>query len=241
MSAGDAATALVAARPAAAIAWIDRPGGRLLVDALADDNACRGLLAAIQAGREFRLQEGSIVSLRDVPPPAGEALATIAVRRTGAEQSNSSVIFGSRAILKLYRRLDAGPHPELELGRYLRAAGFEDVPPVLGSMEYRRDGETHALAVLHALVPDAVDGWEHAKAETAGVLPPRSPAVRPPRPRRCAPPGRLLDVARAPLAPATMRASSATTWLRRARSASRPPRSTVPSRAAPAPPSSPSR
>jgi trehalose synthase-fused probable maltokinase len=205
VTAGDAATALVAARPEAAIAWIDRPGGRLLVDALAEDNACRGLLAAVQAGREFRLQEGSIVSLRDAPPPADEALATVAVRRTGAEQSNSSVIFGTRAILKLYRRLEAGAHPELELGRYLRAAGFEDVPPVLGSMEYWRDGESCALAVLHALVPEAVDGWEHGKAETADYY--LRVADRPAsEAETLCPAGRLLDAARAPLAAPVLRA-----------------------------------
>lgn len=205
VTAGDAARALVAGRTAAAIAWIDAPGGRLLVDALADDTACRGLLAALQAGREFRLQEGSIVSLRDAPPPADEAPASVAVARIGAEQSNSSVAFGGRAILKLYRRLEAGPHPELELGRYLRAAGFDDVPPVLGSMEYRREGESCALAVLHAFVPDAVDGWEHGKAETAAYY--LRIAGRPASEAEAlCPTGRLLDAARAPLAAPVLRA-----------------------------------
>lgn len=204
VSTGEAAAALVEARPAAAVAWLDRPGGRLLVDALADDNACRGLLAAVQAGREFRLQHGSVVSLRDAPPPGDEALASLTVRRTGAEQSNSSVIVGSRAVLKVYRRLEPGPHPELELGRYLRSAGFDDVPAVLGSMEYRRDGESFALAVLHALVPDAVDGWEHARSETADYYArvagrPASEAVA------LCPQGRLLEVARTPLAAPVLR------------------------------------
>jgi trehalose synthase-fused probable maltokinase len=204
VTAGEAATALVAARPAAAIAWIDRPGGRLLVDALADDNACRGMLAAIEAGREFPLQDGSIVSLRDAPAPDDEAIATVTVRRTGAEQSNSSVIFGTRAILKVYRRLEAGAHPELELGRYLQSAGFDDVPPVLGSMEYRQSDRCYSLAVLHGLVPDAIDGWEHAKAETAAYY-----ARVKGRPAADAeamtPHGRLLDAARAPLAAPVLR------------------------------------
>ena len=84
------------------------------------------------------------------------------MRRSGAEQSNSSVIFGRASILKIYRRLEPGPHPELELGRFLRKVGFADVPAVLGSMEYTTGLESSALAVLHALVPDSTDGWEHA-------------------------------------------------------------------------------
>ncbi len=139
-----------------------------------------------------------IVSLRDVPAPGDEAIASVAVRRSGAEQSNSSVIFGARAILKVYRRLEPGSHPELELGRYLRTAGFDDVPAVLGSMEYRHGDACYALAVLHELVPDAIDGWEHAKTETADYYArvtgrPASDA------ERLCPSGRLLDVARAPL------------------------------------------
>src|SRR4051812_12185481 len=147
---------------AAAIAWIDAEGGRLLTDALADDNACRGLLAAIDARRQFGFIEGSVVSMRDVPSVVAAPLTDIAVRRTGAEQSNSSVIFGRASILKIYRRLEPGPHPELELGRFLRKVGFADVPALLGSMEYTTGLESSALAVLHALVPDSTDGWAHA-------------------------------------------------------------------------------
>ena len=149
-------------RPAAAIAWIDAEGGRLLIDALADDNACRGLLDAIDARRQFGFIEGSVVSVRDVPSVVSSHLTDIPVRRSSAEQSNSSIVFGRASILKMYRRLEPGPHPELELGRFLRKVGFTDVPAVLGSMEYTTGLESSALAVLHALVPDATDGWEHA-------------------------------------------------------------------------------
>jgi predicted trehalose synthase len=91
-----------------------------------------------------------------------QPLAQMVVRRSGAEQSNSSVIFDRASILKVYRRLEPGPHPELELGRFLRQAGFTDVPAVLGSMEYMSDIGRSALAVLHAFVPDGIDGWQHA-------------------------------------------------------------------------------
>ena len=113
------------------------------------------------------------------PPSCSEPLAHMAVRRSGAEQSNSSVIFGAASILKLYRRLEPGPHPELELGRFLRRAGFTDVPAVLGSMEYTSDVGSCALAVLHALVPDAIDGWEHALEHAGQYFARVAPMARP--------------------------------------------------------------
>ena len=186
-------SALWTQRPAAAIAWIDAEGGRLLTDALADDNACRGLLAAIDARRQFGFIEGSVVSVRDVPSVVASPLADIAVRRSGAEQSNSSVIFGRSSILKIYRRLEPGPHPELELGRFLRKVGFADVPAVLGSMEYTTGLESSALAVLHALVPDSTDGWEHA-LEHVGQYYARVGSGPTDLARSLMPPGTLLEL-----------------------------------------------
>ena len=51
-----------------------------------------------------------------------------------AEQSNSSVIVGDVAILKLFRRVSAGPHPEAEMGRYLTDQGFAGAAPLLGEV-----------------------------------------------------------------------------------------------------------
>jgi maltose alpha-D-glucosyltransferase / alpha-amylase len=192
---------LLSSRPAAAVAWIDTDGGRLLIDALSDDNACRGLLAAIDARRQFGFIEGSVVSVRDVPSVVPSSITEIPVRRSGAEQSNSSVIFGRGSILKIYRRLEAGTHPELELGRFLRKVGFADVPAVLGSMEYTTGLESAALAVLHALVPDGTDGWEHA-LEHAGQFYARVADGPTDLARSLVPPGTLLELPHRDLAPA---------------------------------------
>jgi maltose alpha-D-glucosyltransferase / alpha-amylase len=192
---------LLTHRPSAAIAWIDAEGGRLLTDAFADDNACRGLLAAIDARRQFGFIEGSVVSVRDVPSVVHAPLTDIAVRRSGAEQSNSSVIFGQASILKIYRRLEPGPHPELELGRFLRKVGFADVPAVLGSMEYTTGLESAALGVLHALVPDGTDGWEHA-LEHAGQYYARVGSGPTDLARSLIPPGTLIELPHHDLAPA---------------------------------------
>ena len=50
------------------------------------------------------------------------------------EQSNSSMIVGDVAMLKLFRRVTAGPHPEAEMGRYLTEQGFTNIAPLLGEV-----------------------------------------------------------------------------------------------------------
>jgi maltose alpha-D-glucosyltransferase / alpha-amylase len=60
------------------------------------------------------------------------------VRRISAEQSNSSIIYGDSLILKLFRRVQAGPNPDVEIGRYLtEKAHFDRIPAFMGSFEYR--------------------------------------------------------------------------------------------------------
>src|SRR3712207_6563249 len=83
------------------------------------------------------------------------------VRRLGAEQSNTSIAFGSRMILKLLRRLQPGIHPELEVGRFLtEVAGFENTPALLGYAEHVGSDETPtALAVLQQFVRNQGDAW----------------------------------------------------------------------------------
>ena len=86
------------------------------------------------------------------------------VRRLGADQSNSSVLFEDYAILKLYRRLNPGPHPEIEMTAFLaERAGFANVPPPLATAEVMLPGvdpaEPSALAVLFAFVRNQGDGW----------------------------------------------------------------------------------
>ena len=77
----------------------------------------------------------------------------------GAEQSNSSLVVDGRWILKVFRRVQDGTNPELEVLRFLGDRAAAHVPRLAGWYELR-DGSTEAtLGVLQALVPDAADGW----------------------------------------------------------------------------------
>ena len=89
------------------------------------------------------------------------------MRSAGGEQSNSSVVFGERCILKAYRRLEAGENPELEMLRFLDARGFEHTPRLLGWYAYAGQRLAATLGILQEFVPGAHDGWQDALASLA--------------------------------------------------------------------------
>ncbi len=80
-----------------------------------------------------------------------------------AEQSNTSVIYGDKLILKVFRRLEEGVNPDLEIGRYLtEKRAFPYTPPLAGALEYRRAGsEPMTMAMLQGFVPNEGDAWSY--------------------------------------------------------------------------------
>jgi maltose alpha-D-glucosyltransferase/alpha-amylase len=81
------------------------------------------------------------------------------------EQSNTSVVYGNRFILKLYRRLDDGINPELEVGRYLtEVSHFPYTAAVAGAVELRRKKSPPlTLGILQCFVPSQGDAWEYTR------------------------------------------------------------------------------
>ena len=77
-----------------------------------------------------------------------------------AEQSNSSVIVGDIAVIKMFRRVTDGPHPEAEMGRYLTDQGYANTPALLGEVvRIDPDGTRHALAIAQAFIRNQGDAW----------------------------------------------------------------------------------
>ncbi len=103
------------------------------------------------AGVEFRSSVGAEVF---------DPLPTSA-RPVGVEQTNTSVVFDERMILKCYRRLEAGINPELELLRFLAARDFAHVPRLLGWFEHRGGVMDATLGMLQEYRVGATDGWEY--------------------------------------------------------------------------------
>jgi maltose alpha-D-glucosyltransferase/alpha-amylase len=84
-------------------------------------------------------------------------------RVSSAQQSNSSIVYGSSVILKVFRRLSPGLNPEVELGRFFTTrTGFRNTPRLLGEWSYEGpDGVTRSLAVAQSFIPSVGDGWSY--------------------------------------------------------------------------------
>ena len=83
------------------------------------------------------------------------------MRPLGAEQSNTSVVVGEQVVVKVFRRIEDGENPELEMLRFLGRQGYDHVPHIAGWATLTRgDGTVATLAVAQDLVRDGRDGWE---------------------------------------------------------------------------------
>ncbi|WP_398472774.1 phosphotransferase [Tardiphaga sp.] len=126
-----------------------------LVDAYSNDVFVRHLLALPLADTQATPQLG----FRPSESFDAQDLSEATIVRTGAEQSNTSILIGP-AILKAYRRLAGGIHPEQEIGAFLTQASFKGTPSLLGTIELRAaDGPPVTLGIVQARVEGATDGW----------------------------------------------------------------------------------
>jgi len=101
--------------------------------------------------------------------PPETATQHLPSRVVSAEQSNTSIIFGDRLILKLYKRLQTGENPDVEIGRFLSgAAQFKHIPPFYGEISIDSDdAETTTVAMLQGLVANEGDGWQWVLGQLA--------------------------------------------------------------------------
>jgi len=150
----------------------DRPG--ILYDGLANGQFRQLLLELIARRRGVRVAGGRLVG-RPAPGFAallGDKPLALPSQVGKGEQSNSAVIFDNTFFLKLYRRMEEGVHPEVEIGRFLtERTRFGQVAPLAGVLEYRRAGsEPVSLALLQGFVPSQGDAWSFTLNEVAQFL-----------------------------------------------------------------------
>jgi maltose alpha-D-glucosyltransferase/alpha-amylase len=131
----------------------------VLIDSALDPHLATALLDSMREKRTIVSEAGEIVF------EAGDGLAALGQigepRHLGAEQSNVSIAFGSKVILKLYRRLRAGDQPDVEVARFLTEVGhFANTPQFLGQIRHETQrGERTTLAAAFAFVPNQGDAW----------------------------------------------------------------------------------
>ncbi len=153
--------------PEACIAETTGARGRCRIfDALNDDRFCRGVLSAIRKSASVSLRNGILRFSATSALNEMDAGHDELVRRPKLEQSHSSFRIGDHMIMKIYRQIQHGMNPELEIGRYLtEKAVFPNMARVGGAIEYLEEGgRTTTLAVLQEFIPNEGDCWNEALA-----------------------------------------------------------------------------
>ncbi len=162
---GDDARALFATHPRAVVATVCF-GQKLGVvyDAMGDASFSARVVSLMTG--DAREPAGGDV-LRASSTAKGKALGedtkNAEHKLLGVEQSNSSIVVGHKMILKMYRRVAYGHHPEIATTCFLtEEAAFENTPAYLGAAELEcSDGQTLALGILQEFVPNQGDGWNY--------------------------------------------------------------------------------
>lgn len=139
-----------------------KPEG-ILYDPMAEPAFATALLDLIARRYRRRGGEGEMsASLTPVFRQIKNSAENLEPNIVRTEQSNTSVTYGQRFILKIFRRIQPGINPDLEIGRFLTERGFAHMPPVAGAMEYRKNREEPStLAVLQGFVANQGDAWTH--------------------------------------------------------------------------------
>jgi maltose alpha-D-glucosyltransferase/alpha-amylase len=136
----------------------------VLFDALIDTAFAGRLLDSMRRSDRAVGKHGELVFdgtkvLHEVDEPGN----SLAPRLSNAEQSNSAILYGDQLILKLFRKVEAGINPDLEIGRFLLDHGFKNTAPVAGDIHYEcADAEPMTVGLLQKFVPNEGTGWQHA-------------------------------------------------------------------------------
>lgn len=170
----------------------DREG--VLYDALYSDDYRKALFQIIAGGRKAKVTGGELGGWRtrthrSFLAKAGKPETSQILK---VEQTNTSLIYDKGFYLKLYRRLQEGTNPEVEMGLFLsEKAGFKGVAPLLGTLEYRGTGAAPvSMAMLQGFIASESDGWsftlgeighffDRVRSKTAetGEIPPPVPSL----------------------------------------------------------------
>ena len=143
----------------AVLAHFGRGSGAVLCDAIWDTAFRSHLLNAILKRQTIKGQASNLVGVaRD---DATDLILSGDSHVLGAEQSNSSMLFDNQLFLKLYRKLEDGVNPDVEITRFLTEhAGFPNVPAFVGALEYRQGrAEPTVVCLLQRAVPNEGNVW----------------------------------------------------------------------------------
>jgi len=133
----------------------------LLTDAFVLESFIRAVVKALSADTILPCGEGDLYFTHTAHMDALALPEEPAIRYLSAEQSNSSVVIDGRVVLKMIRKVSGGIHPELEMGAFLTAAGYQNISPLMGSVVRKDDtGTPHLLMIAQGYLNNQGDAWE---------------------------------------------------------------------------------
>ncbi|MBI3758327.1 MAG: putative maltokinase, partial [Deltaproteobacteria bacterium] len=167
---------ITASAPQAVIATVKQNGSggereRIIFDATAEAEFARELIDVMQRRRDPQGDVGHLTA-----QIASEFRNSSARKRNTGEleprllrfdHTNASIALGDQMIVKLFRRLEHGESPDLEVGRFLsNQVSFARSPQLIGSIDYHTpQNGPYTMAVLHKFVPNQGDAWEYSRGE----------------------------------------------------------------------------
>jgi maltose alpha-D-glucosyltransferase/alpha-amylase len=164
---GEQAVYLQADMPRFVVAHLEVEGSEeagVLFEASADKEFLRVPLDAIANQKRYKGKTGELVATTTSAfEPLYREATHLEPSLIKGEQSNTSIIYGDRFIFKLYRKVEAGINPDLEIGRFLsERQHIEHFAAVAGALEYRRPkAQPTSLGMLQQFIPDTRSAWDY--------------------------------------------------------------------------------
>jgi maltose alpha-D-glucosyltransferase/alpha-amylase len=184
ISTGAAAETIRASDPASIVATVTTADGpAILHDAVAREDVRQATLHLIETNGKIPTRNGTLIGRHSSAFAEARGADPLPARTGSAEQSNTSILYDQKLILKLFRRLQPGENPDTEIGRFLtETAHFPRIAPFLGDITlHSKDGEPTTIAMLQGLVENEGDGWQWTLDElsryydSVATLPPPQP------------------------------------------------------------------
>jgi maltose alpha-D-glucosyltransferase/alpha-amylase len=160
-------------------AEVDRDETKVLVHAVAklrrgaltgilyDADACPwfgpAVLAALRRGDVLTTAKGGTIRFVPSSQLGSEPVIEVGdIHHVGSGRRHVQAVLASQLMLKVYRRVEDGPHPEIEMLQFLTdVAHFTHVPALLGTVEHRdAEGRGTVLATLQSFLRSQGDAWD---------------------------------------------------------------------------------
>ena len=160
------------------LAKVAGPDGpeRLIYGAVSHPKFRDALLNAIRCEEKLQGHAGDFIASRThaFREECANSAPQIESFVSRAEQSNTSIIYRDRYILKLFRKVEPGVNPDVEIGNFLTEHGFAHTPAVLGALEYRAKGgdavAEYVAGILQEFVPNQGDAWKYTLDALSGFF-----------------------------------------------------------------------